>query len=387
MPTLSPADVRRRRRFALLEFVRGITERTGGKNCMHALGSTMNAGSTAAGVVHTSGVQRCASSWSCPVCSPKLAESRAGEVDQGVSRHLAGGGLAYFVTSTARHKAGTHLVDVLDLVQLAYRSTMQSRWAKRKLERRSTVDGVVVDRWFVPGPAALVGYVGQIRAVEITHGKNGWHPHVHTVFLFDGSAPAEECEAWLFELGLVWSKQLERRGGSCGDRGWDVRPVVDSEGIANYLTKIESGWGVGLELAGANRKTSKGTTPWAFLDKAEGGDQYALMMWKIYETATLGRQSLRWSQGLKAKLGVDELDDDELLEVTPDEPMVVEAIVPGGQWKRLLAIGEAADLLGALADIATQRASADSWRWPSKWLYVGGLRTTPSAPGGPAPSP
>jgi hypothetical protein len=28
-----------------------------------------------------------------------------------------------------------------------------------------------------------IGFVGTIRTVEVTYGRNGWHPHVHAVVL------------------------------------------------------------------------------------------------------------------------------------------------------------------------------------------------------------
>lgn len=364
---------------------------------MHAMGATMSAGSTAAGIVHTSGVSRCASAWACPVCAAKLSEVRAGEIDTGLARHLetefhGRHGLAYFVTATAHHQAGMHLSATLDLVQESYRAVMQSSTAKRSLTRRRFRPGPngtrVVDReWQVYGGARRAGYVGQIRAVEITHGRNGWHPHIHTVFLFRAGTRPAVAERWLHRLGVHWSKQLVKRGSHCNDRGWDVRPIRTNADIGGYLTKIDGGWGPGLELAGANRKTSAGKTPFALLDEAAGGSAWAEMMFKIYEAATFGRRTIVWSRGLKARLGIVDQDDDEAIDEAPVDELVVEAVVPAGAWKQLLRTGQAAELLGALAGIATQKGHPhELWRWPDKWLFVSAVRTSSTVPPAQQPS-
>jgi len=348
MATLAPSSSdRKQQRYGLLEFVRSNTSRVGGRKCMFALGATVSVVSGPSGVARVGGVQRCGSVWACPVCAPTIRENRAAEIDTALGKHLASGGLAYFLTSTVRHSAGTPLADTLRLVQAAW----SDAWRPASLRKKQR------------------GYLGQIRAVEITHGRNGWHPHLHSVVLFEAGTTTAAAESVLNGFASNWSTQLQRRGATCGRSGVDYRPVIDADGVSKYLAKVEGGWGAGLELARGDLKTSKGTTPSQFLARAAAGEVFALKMWSIYETATLGKRQLVWSRGLKARFDIADISDIDAAEVVCDELPTLLVIVPARHWHQMLRAGKIPALLDAVGSFA-QTGDLGLWDYPPGWLNI-----------------
>jgi len=335
-------------RYHLLEYLRGVSVRSAAATCMHSAGSTVSIAATAGGVVHVGGVKCCGSPWACPVCSPVIRERRAGEIDQGVAGHLAGGGSAYFVTSTMRHHAGTPLADSLKIVQRSWTQTMRSRSARGG------------------------GYVGQIRSIEITHGKHGWHPHIHAVILFDEHTSDTAAMSYLRAMGTRWGDQVRKRGGSVGASGFDIRPVHEhGDGIGSYLCKVQGGWGIGLELARADVKQGRSTTsvkPFEFLARAAAGEAFALTMWSYYERATKGRNAIVWSRGLKARLGVVEVDDTAAAEAELQDEPVVLCVVPAEAWRRLLVAGKASELLDFVGAVG-QGLGVEGGPYPPGWFH------------------
>lgn len=350
-------------KFAALEWVRGNVTRKGAKSCLHFAGQGfgVNVAATATGATHLSGVKRCASPWSCPVCAPTIANRRAEEIDAAIVAHLDSGGRVYFVTGTLRHHLGDDLDQLLTMLQRSWSRTW--RWAAPYYSKR-TGELTNGDR-IRPG-----WYGGQVRTVEVTSGRNGWHPHVHSLVFVPADCTDSDAivRAGLRAAGRRWGESVERNGGSTDVRtssspGWDVRAVTSSTDIAAYLTKVEagwSGWSAGRELAKADQKT-KGVTPWMLLEQAVAGDPRAAKLFKVYERATRGLRRIVASPGL-----LDMVEDDEAaVEQLDDDPVVI-VTVPPGEWRRLLAARQAARLLSDVADLAAGRSSG--WAWPPGWL-------------------
>jgi hypothetical protein len=345
---------------------------------MHGLGGPIEVGCTAAGVVHVGNVSRCGSPWACPVCEPTIAERRASEIDQAAAEWVQRGGSVWFVTATLRHELGDELGELLELVQSAWSATW--RFKERP--------------WW---------YGGMVRAVEVTHGGNGWHPHMHAaVFVGElrpgpnphgpagwvaGLDPAATLRR-LHRMRWAWEHEVERRGGTTSVRGglvdeaglvrrigWDVVPCTFADGatqtIGGYLAKVHEGWGLGLEIAraGMKRGRRKGQTPAQLLAAAVEGDQAAARLFEVYERATAGRRRIVASRGLYRALAVRELSDDEAANAAPDDAPVAELRIPSSAWFRLLRCGEAAAVLDDLAALVVH---GEAWRWPAVWLSRAG---------------
>lgn len=312
---------------------RALTESVSSRLCWYCAGTgtVVDIGSSL--VAHVSGIRRCGSPWSCLLCAPVIRERRATEIDTGVSNHLSSGGSALFVTWTLSHHITDALAPRLDAVTEALRHVLGGApWAKRKTR---------------------LGFVGAIRAVEITDGINGWHPHNHSLLLFDRiltDAEVEDLSSWA--LGR-WGGVVQAKGfGRVNSHGLDVRRVTDAAELSSYLTKIDGGWGVGLELA---RSDVKRNSPLQHLrDFATTGDMASAARWVEYERATYGKRSLRWSPGLRARLlGVEaEVSDAELAASEGLDLTLMRAVIPREVWDPRVKGGTATALLTELEQIA-----------------------------------
>lgn len=282
--------------------------------CRWALGDVRVHGAPGeAGSAHYSGTIRCGGIWACPVCAAVLRSGRADEVARGVASHQKEGGGVALLTLTLRHRAGDPLARGIDALVASWRSiSSRSVWKKK---------------------AGRLGLVGTIRALEITHSRrNGWHPHLHLLLLTDAPVhPADlaDLQAWLSD---VWAREVTKRGARTPsrERGVDLRAADENgEVVARYLSKIQEKddeprrWGVAAEIArGDVKEGRKGSrTPFEFLDSGYG---YApdRELWLEYVTATKGRAALIWSRGLRARLGIGEKTDEDILDDVETAPKV-----------------------------------------------------------------
>jgi len=249
------------------------------------------------GHAHFANLQLCASVHACPVCAAKVRNRRAAEIEIGLARHLAAGGGAEFVTFTLPHDFGDRLAPLLEAIAAAYRCVTQGRAATEDAE--------------------TFGLCGSIKALEVNVGPNGWHPHLHVIMLTTAPLSARGEALLRSRLFSRWADGIEAAGYRRPLRQFvDVRPVHNSAGVAAYTAKVYDENRVGLEVARSDLKQGRGSShrsAWALLaDAHEGADVADLALWWEYEKATKGKYALRWSPGLKKRLGVDVLTDEEL---------------------------------------------------------------------------
>ena len=144
------------------------------------------------------------------MCAPVVRERRAREIDEAIASALDRGMGVEFVTLTVRHHQGDALAPRLDVIARALRLCLTGKpWMKRR---------------------ARLGYVGAIRAVEVTHGRNGWHPHLHALLIFDDTLTKAErldLKVWLHSR---WATVLRRLDlGTINGHGVDVRAVFSAQ--------------------------------------------------------------------------------------------------------------------------------------------------------------
>ena len=127
------------------------------------------------GVAHFAGLQSCGSIWACPVCSAKIRNVRSEEIAGAAGKWDRDGNTVLMVTLTAPHDMGMALKPLLEVIAGSFRQVIAGRpWLRVKKQ---------------------VGIVGTIRAVEVTHGENGWHPHLHVLVFVKGDPGAEGLAA------------------------------------------------------------------------------------------------------------------------------------------------------------------------------------------------
>lgn len=244
------------------------------------------------GVAHFGGVETCGSVWVCPVCAAKITEGRRSEIDAVLSAHRDAGGVAYMATLTLPHYAFQACAPL--------RSAVSTGWRKVK-SGKAWIDA-----------RERYGWMGDIRALEVTHGKNGWHPHLHVLLFFEPWATKDDAyglAGWIFDR---WRAAIERMGlGRCSVDAFAFEPVNLDQGAAEYVAK----WGAALELTKAHTKRSKnGRTPFQILADHIGDHSPSdARLFREYATAFKGTRHLTWSRDLRRRYALPDAPEDETL--------------------------------------------------------------------------
>ena len=263
------------------------------------------------------GIETCGSIWVCPVCAPKIAETRRLEVEQAISTHNASGGDAWMATLTIPHHKFQSARELRLAVAKTWRKVIAgSPWSRAK--KRS-------------------GIIGMIRALEVTHGGNGWHPHLHVVLLLSGQAREWEAERLGEFIYLRWARFIEKDGfGECSKQAFSFKKAYSTKEVGDYLTKHGAGeevarkaWGVDAELTKPAFKTGKSNgsrTPWQILQDAANGCKQSCALFREYGEAFKGAQQLTWTAGLKALYCVEDNSDEAISDMTATHPNTVRRI-------------------------------------------------------------
>lgn len=231
------------------------------------------------------GLQACGLRWVCPCCTIKKSEESREALNAALSVARDRGLVPVMLTLTARHKRTTDLREF---------------WSKlSEAEKQMKTSNA----WKDLNKFHLTG--GFAKAVEITHGANGWHPHFHIILMTNAKADedrtAEEIAVELVEgLRDEWLHQLNRVGldgktKAARERSFDV---CGAQEAGEYITK----WGAAEEmtLAGSKVGKAKGRTPWQLLRDArtastDADRMQAGALWWEFSQVMKGVHQLRQS--------------------------------------------------------------------------------------------
>jgi hypothetical protein len=300
---------------------------------------------------HYKGLQTCGSVWRCPVCSAKIAERRRVEILQAMEGHKAAGGCVNLLTLTCPHQVGDNLAELLAKQAKA----LNLFWSDR----------------VVKGILAEMGTIGQIRALEVTHGRlsernNGWHPHYH-VLMFQGSGvdlmrfDAPQMGDWQVRLYLRWAARCKAAGLGEPSYAHGLK-LDDGSKAAKYVSK----WGLEDEMTkGHTKKASQGETPFDFLRAIvqDKEDKQAAALFVEFAKTFEGKRQLHWSKGLKKLYLVAEKTDDALAAETEDKARLL-GMITLEQWRDVLAVEGRAVVLQV----------ASSGGWDAVVLYLEQIR-------------
>lgn len=300
--------------------------------CRWRVGEQVSVHHDEGGAAHYGGLMRCGSIWACPVCASVLRAERAADIGRAVAGWQDQGNALVFVTLTLRHREGDPLRDSMGQLLEGWRKVQSGRW------------------W--QDMKARFGIRGSIRAVEVTLGENGWHPHLHVLFFCDRPVEAGDAAEWESLLYSRWADAVTKVGGRLPSRmrGVDVRPATaDGRVVGQYLAKLQDEGhqpkktsGVASELARFDMKGGRrgSMTPFELLDvvhRADADDDRAAMrLWCEYVAATRGKSAIRWTKGLRELCDMDdpEKTDDEILDEA--ECSDFRFLIPGGAYDALL---------------------------------------------------
>ena len=268
--------------------------------CGNTLGSTVMFHRGADGIVRPGGVATCKSVWGCLGCAARRRALKSAMVKYYVDAHLAAGKGVSFASFTLAHYASDPLAVLLDGLRKAF-TDMRHLKVYKDAEHQH-------------------GIIGWIAALEITHGANGWHPHLHVLFFHDQHLEVEYGENAELRGALheAFARQIDRHLGRQVHQvyGVDLEPVRTAsrqgeadDAIARYLGKIQ------LEMTRQDLKTgrvSASRSPWQIgLDAAETGDAQDAALWCEYLRATKGRNVVTSGGSLADHYGeptADQLD-------------------------------------------------------------------------------
>ena len=279
------------------------------------------------------GLQTCGSVWACPVCCAKISERRRGELKFAMAAHQVVGGKNYLLTLTAPHTR----YDKIDGLLEKQAKALTGFWADRK----------------VRAILAEMGFVGSVRALEVTHGRkreinNGWHAHYHfLLFVALGVDPArfdrDQLRDWEVRLFLRWEVKCDLAGLGKPSMAHGLK-LDDGARAAAYVAKMgleePKHWGLEHELTkGHSKKANDGETPFDFLRAyyADASDKQAAALFIEFAGAFKGKRQLFWSVGLKKRYGVVEFTDEELAAKQDDQAIVL-GMIELQQWHDVCAV-------------------------------------------------
>jgi hypothetical protein len=332
-----------------------------------------------------SGLERCGSVWACPECSAKIAAGRQSEIAAAIRTWQGMGRGLVHLTVTMRHHKGQQLGTLWDALAKAWQLTTSGRGWVTDQKLYGSVVPREVKTGKRKGETVHETRIPVVRVVEVTHGANGWHVHVHAL-LFVGRLMGETTAQVLGEnMFARWSAGLQGRGlaaplAELG--GLHVRVVDEDQAGATfgeYFTKqqYDGPESAAMEIARADLKSARGEnrTPFAILRSVyETGDADDLDTWHEWERVSVGRRQIAWSPGLREFLELQaEKSDQELAE----EEHAGETLlyVEDESWHRIVCVVpglRVALLRAAEADDEGERLLALLERHKIGWYRTGG---------------
>ena len=174
------------------------------------------------GAARVEGLCSCHRRSGCPHCMPALLARDAELVNAMVERH--GYDRTLMATFTMRHHAGCSLRALRQGLACAFQDVRRHRIWRAFRQTHG---------------------VRTIRVVEVTHGRNGWHVHLHVLLLTNEPIAGTQGDDLRRMVARLWQRCVTQRMGA------RHRPTI-ARGVkltqcyrADYLTKL------GLEIADA----------------------------------------------------------------------------------------------------------------------------------------
>jgi len=266
-----------------------------------------------------SGLAACGSVWACPCCTAKIQESRRVEAAKMINWAYKSGYRVMMVTLTQPHYYYDDLKLLLANQQKSLRALRSGKAWQGFKER--------------------IGFEGLVRSLEVTHGKNGFHPHTHELWIVDKKYSYAKILKFVQQRWKDISKKYDLipYGKMTAFYKHSV-DIKDNVSTSDYLLKMDDTayWGADREIAKAAVKSStnfqKGVHPFELLSRSMNGDAKSGQVFVTYVEAFKGKRQMFWSHGLKDRVGVQELTDEELAMVDEPEPERV-CFLDHHQWQ------------------------------------------------------
>lgn len=234
------------------------------------------------------GVETCGSVWGCAICAPAIYTQRSSEVMHAVTEWRASGGYVYMMTNTIAHQQGDDLKRMRRGLSVAWSRYWQGKAGKERRQRLMKMH--------------------HIRAIEVTSGENGFHPHVHSLLFLDRELTSEDK----LELAEVWKKNVVLTHDlGVNHLPDDVHGTHITESFSdNYIAKL------GMEVAAITTKFAKhgNKTMWTVAQDAADGSKRDAAIWHTYVRAMKGCRSMFWSKNSKKYFRIARMTDQQIAE-------------------------------------------------------------------------
>jgi len=229
-----------------------------------------------------------------------IAAGRADEVRTLLDNHRKTGGAAYMLTNTGPH-------DMDDELRPTRRHVARS-W-------QFVQGGAPWKRW-----KKRIGFVGSVRALEVTYGQSGWHPHLHILILTERKLSERTQKEFVAFVLARWQKAFTRPNK---DNGHVYREPTAEHGVTlteshrdDYIAKL----GLADEVVSGALKEGRhgGKTPLQLLHDvtfgigSESEQRRSVRLWLEYAEEMHGARQLTWSKGLRERYDVPEQTELEL---------------------------------------------------------------------------
>lgn len=274
--------------------------------CGWSMGALVTLLGASGGRASWSGVEHCNSIWACPCCAARIREGRRNEILKAVHQARSRKWRMFFVTFTVPHDRETPLRDSLRGLTSAFRRVRNYKS-------------------LVPFWNAMVGF---IKATEIQVGSNGFHPHLHVLVMTNGcDLISGDIES---KLKSSWAKAVVKEGLAKPSEkvGVVVEETLDPETTADYLVKVQENK-LTLELSRSDLKSGREgregewhCSPFDLMNKEIELPISVGLRKKLFVEfyrATKGVSAIRWSRGLKSLFNLEEVSDDALGALSPEE--------------------------------------------------------------------
>lgn len=248
------------------------------------------------GSVFYANVQRCGCVWFCPDCLYKLMKVRAEELYKQLKAYKEDKKTVLFLTFTLQHKTNDKLTDLHKTLLAAFNfANSHGSWVKAKK--------------LVP--------VSYLRTLEVLNGSNGWHPHLHSVFV--GS---EKIEGIINIFINLYKQELKRQGLTVNKH----TVIIDKwNGKIGSMTDYIFKGMLEQELTGGSlKKTGKGKTFFELMKESKTvktveTDEYI----EVMKGKRQYHSSRQFFKDVRVKSDAEILKDDKIAAIHFRVPMLI----------------------------------------------------------------
>jgi hypothetical protein len=283
----------------------------------------------------------CGRAWQEAVCSAKIRARKAVELENLIKVHGEhGGGITFGAFTSGEHHLADPLETSLAVLRKTWHDLVNNGHEYRDLKKR-------------------YGLMGLVLAYEFTHGAEGWHPHLHPLWLHREPLDAYGIADLHILMHDKWKRGINAAGRYLNPKhGIHLDFNAKGTALGGYIAKVQEGdWGPAQEITKGDLKTARSTggrTPFMMVrDFYQTGDMADWNLWQEYTAAVMvGSRSIpvcRMTPGLRKTI----LGDQAAPAPTEEQLAAVEvggeliALIWWKTWSRIRQLGLGPAVLNA----------------------------------------